>query len=139
MIITYFDGLTIWDYPDGAREARLTDGEYLYLADDGSWQVSDQFEWPPIPLFPEWTMAQITAEDMLQAGLEVVGYELIADVPTAHLQLEEDLAHLWVDETGAVIRLVVDYSEPDQDILWFAVWDVETLSPDLTGPIPDEP
>ena len=139
LVITYFDGLKIWDYSDGSREVQVPGGELLYQAEDGSWQESSRFEWPPIPLLPEWFMAQQIAEDMLQTEPRSVGYELIADVATLHLEVEGATAHLWVDETGAVIRFVADVSGPEGDFPWFTVWNVETLSPELIDPLPDQP
>ena len=139
LIITYYDGFTIWDYPDGFREVQIPEGKLLYQAEDGSWQESDRFEWPPLPFAPEWAIAQWMAEGMLQAEPEVIGYELVADTATVHLHAAGGAAQLWLDETGAVIRLVTEVAEPENGLGWFTVWNVETLAPEPSGPLPSQP
>jgi hypothetical protein len=67
-----------------------------------------------------------------------VGYETVADTPTVRLLLVEgdDRAHVWIDKTGATLRLVEDFGGPDGESRWIGIWSVETLSPVLAGPMP---
>lgn len=143
--ITYFDGITVWDYAGGYREVSLPDGELLFLDQDGTWTESSRFEWPPGGPLGEWRFAQGMASDVITAS-EAVGYEMLADIPTLRLhwfpspddttgdEIVEWTSDVWLDATGTVIRLVTGASADGIPI--FLVWDVETLSPDLTGPLP---
>ena len=108
----------------------------LNQAEDGSWVESDSFEWPPIGAIPEWSMLHPHLEPT-DITVEVVGDELIADTPTVRLRWtrEDQVGDYWLDEIGATFRMVAgSLIEHDQWLLW--VWDVETLSPELTGPLP---
>jgi hypothetical protein len=138
MTITYFDGITVWDYPGGFRQVATPAGVLLYRAEDGSWQESEGSEWYPLPI-PMWPFAQ----DMVAGWLEtdrvaIQGYETFGDSETVHL-LVDDKTHLWLDQVGAAMRIVFDLSKPEKGLSLFMVWDVETLSPELTGPLPDLP
>lgn len=142
LTITYYDGYTIWDYPDGYREARRGSGDYMYLNDDGAWQVSDRFEWPPFGPLPEWFDAQWIAGDLLEQEHEVEGYELLAGIETAHVRwgdaAAEQWADVWVDSSGTVVRMVLDMASNEEDPLnqlWM-IWDVLTLDPQDIGPLP---
>lgn len=143
--ITYVDSITIYDYPNGLREAKMPGREYLYLADDGTWRESDRFEWPAIFPLTGWGEAQGIAEGMVQADPVVIGYEILADTPTVHLRWEEagpDVwADVWLDATGAAIRAVMDMglSEPGQENQMLLVWDVQSLAPEEVGPLPTIP
>lgn len=67
----------------------------------------------------------------------VVGYELIADTPTVRLRYvgEDGVRDYWLDEIGAPMRMVAG-SIIEGEAWWLLAWDVETLSPELTGPRP---
>ncbi|MDP3983646.1 MAG: hypothetical protein Q8Q52_01395 [Acidimicrobiia bacterium] len=139
MTITYFDGITVWDYPGGFRQVATPDGVLLYQAEDGSWQESEGSEWSPLPI-PMWPLAQDMVVGLLETDRAVTkGYETLADSETVHLRLIDNQTEVWLDEVGAVMRIVFDLSKPDKGLSLFMVWDVETLSPDLTGALPDLP
>ncbi len=139
MTITYFDGITIWDYAGEPRLVQTPNGRSLYLAEDGSWQESEMSEWSPLPI-PMWPFAQDMVLGLLETDTVVeLDYEILADTETVHLQLVENHTDVWLDQAGAVIRMMMDLSEPDKGLARFMVWNVETLSPELTGPIPDLP
>lgn len=141
--ITYYDGYSIWDYPGGYREARREGGDYMYLDSDGTWKVSDRFEWPPFGPLPEWTIADEYAWGLIEQGGHIVeGFEVLAGVETAHLRWAgasaERWADIWVDSSGTVIRLILDMARDDEDPLnqvWM-VWDVLTFDPQDIGPLP---
>lgn len=143
--ITYFDGIKVWDYPGGYREVSLPDGELLFLDQDGTWKESSRFEWPPGGPLGEWRFAQSMASDRITES-EALGYEMLADIPTLRLHWfpspddttgDEAVgwtSDVWLDATGTVIRLVT--GAPADGIPIFLIWDIETLSPKLTGPLP---
>ncbi|MEX2624251.1 MAG: hypothetical protein WD651_11030 [Acidimicrobiia bacterium] len=138
MTITYFDGITVWDYPGGFRQVATPAGVLLYQAEDGSWQQSEGSEWSPLPI-PMWPLAQDMVAGWLETDRVVIqGYETLADSETVHLQVD-DQTHVWLDQVGAVMRIVFDLSKPDKGLSLFMVWDVATLSPELTGSLPDFP
>lgn len=145
MTITYFDSLTIFDYPDGLREVQVPGRGYLYLAGDGTWKESDRFEWPVMGPLTGWSEAQGIAEGMVQADAVVIGYEILADTPTVHLRWaqasDEVWADVWMDATGATLRAVMDMglSEPGQENQMLVVWDVQSLAPEEIGPLPTNP
>lgn len=143
--ITYLDGVTIWDYPSGGREVKPRgDGGFLFLDEDGSWQVSDRFEWPPFGPLPEWSIVQWMAGDLVEAGLTPMGYELIAGAETVHLRWAEApngaWMDIWLDSSGAVMRMVVDMAGDEVEAAEKAwtIWDVLTLDPSVVGPLPPD-
>jgi hypothetical protein len=75
---------------------------------------------------------------ILSAAPQVVGYETVADTATVRLLHVDgdDRAHIWLDETGATLRLVEEFGGPDGKSRWVGIWSVETLSPVLAGPMP---
>lgn len=134
--ITYFDGITVWDYAGEARAVGMPDGRLLYQADDGSWQKSDMSEWSPLPI-PMWPMAQDMVVGLFETDtVEELGYEILAETETVHLEMVENHTEVWLDRDGAVMRIVMDLSKPVQGSSVFMVWNVETISPELTGPMP---
>lgn len=141
-IITYYDSFTIWDYPDGLREVNAPDRGYLALTEDGSWEESDDFEDPVFGPIVDWSEIQEAAASLVQLDPLVVGYELLADIPTVHLRLQEvgpDVwADMWLDQKGAVIRAVLDIGGDlagSNNQIWM-VWDVQALDPKDIGPLP---
>lgn len=141
--ITYLEGVAIWDYPGGGREVKLRgEGGFLFLDEDGSWQASERFEWPPFGPFPEWSIVQWTAGDLVEAGLTPMGYEVVGGAETVHLRWDEapDGAwmDIWLDSSGAVMRMVADLGGDeveDAEKAW-TIWDVLTLDPSEVGPLP---
>lgn len=139
MTITYFDGITVWDYLGGFRRVATPDGVFLYQVEDGSWRESEGSEWSPLPI-PMWPLAQEMVVGLLETDRAVpAGFETLADSETVHLRLVENQTEVWLDQVGAVMRIVFDLSKPDKGLSLFMVWDVETLSPDLTGALPNLP
>ena len=137
--ITYFDGTTVWDYAGEARAVGTPDGRLLYHAEDGSWQESEMSEWSPLPI-PTWPKAQDMVAGLLETDTLVeLSYEILAETETVHLEMVESHTEVWLDRDGAVMRMVMDLSKPVQGFSVFMVWNVETLSPELTGPVPDVP
>lgn len=141
-IITYFDSFTIWDYPDGSREVKTPDRGYLVLTADGSWEESEVFEDPILGPIVGWDEVQEAAVSVVQSDLLVVGYELLAEIPTVHLRLQEVgpgvWADVWLDQKGAVIRAVFDIGGDltgSENHVWL-IWDVQTLDPKDIGPLP---
>ncbi|GMQ85272.1 MAG: hypothetical protein BMS9Abin07_0838 [Acidimicrobiia bacterium] len=141
MTITYFDGLIIWDAPTGYRQIAVPGFPMMYPGEDGKWQEVMGFEWPVFGPLPDWSMAQSAAVLVLDAEPEIVAYERVADTATVRLTLAtgRDRVDVWLDETGAVLRIVQDFTGPDGRSRWLGVWDVETLSPELSGPLPFDP
>lgn len=139
VIITYFDGITVWDYAGEARAVGIPDGRLLYQAEDGSWEESEMSEWSPLPI-PMWPMARDMVAGLLESDAVVeLGYEVLAETETVHLEMVENHTEVWLDRHGAVMRMVMDLSKPVKGLSVFMVWNVETLSPELTGPTPDVP
>lgn len=138
MTITYFDGLVIWDAPTGYRQIAVPGFGTMYPEDDGTWHEAVGFEWPVFGPLPDWSMAQSAAALVLDAQREIVGYERVADTAAVRLAFVAggDRADVWLDETGAALRIVQDFTGPDGQSRWVGVWNVETLSPELTGPLP---
>jgi hypothetical protein len=144
MTITYFDGVIVWDYSDGTRELTVDEGgshryRYQYI-EPGFWVDVGrvEVEWPETGPVLEWTHFDIPL-NALSEGWEVVGYELIADTPTVRVRAGDDTAtaELWLDKTRATLRAVVaELKENGEWSVW--VWDVESLSPELTGPLPPD-
>ena len=141
-IITYYDSFTIWDYPDGSREVKTRDRGYLVLSDDGSWEESAVFEDPILGPIVGWNEVQEYAASIMQLDPLVVGYELLADIRTVHLRLQEVgpgvWADMWLDQKGAVIRAVLDIGGDlagTENQIWM-VWDVQTLNPENIGALP---
>lgn len=141
MTITYFDGLVIWDAPSGYRQIAVPGFGTMYPEKDGTWHEAVGFEWPVFGPLPDWSMAQSAAALVLDAQPEIVSYERVADTATVRLAFVDggDRADVWLDETGAVLRIVQDFTGPDGQSRWVGVWNVETLSPELTGPLPFDP
>ena len=138
MKITYFDGLVVWEDGDGFRQIFTPDVGSFYQAEDGSWQEATGQEWSAFGPLSDWSLAQAEAGLVLAASPTIVGYETVADTPTVRLLLVQgdDRAHVWLDETGATLRLVEDFAGPDGESRWVGVWSVETLAPILEGPMP---
>lgn len=138
MTITYFDGLVIWDAPTGYRQIAVPGFGTMYPDEDGTWHEAVGFEWPVFGPLADWSMAQSAAALVLDAQPEIVGYERVADRATVRLAFVAggDRADVWLDETGAALRIVQDFTGPDGLSRWVGVWNVETLSPELTGPLP---
>lgn len=141
-IITYFDPLIIWDYPDRPRHVETPDRGYLFLADDGTWQEVDHGEVSWFSPWHEWFEAQESGEAMLRLDPIIIGYELLADVPTVHVRWREvapgTWGDMWLDQKGAVIRAVFDIGGDmtgGENQLWL-IWDVQTLDPKDIGPLP---
>lgn len=138
MKITYYDGLVVWEDDAGLR--MVIDSEYgtLYEAEDGTWSTATGTEWSTVGPINDWSLAQAEASLVLGSDPIVVGYETVADTPTVRLLLidGDDTAHLWIDETGAALRLVEDFAGSDGSSRWVGVWSVETLSPILDGEMP---
>ncbi len=137
MTITYFDGLVIWDDPDGFRQIFFGGMGSLYLGDDGEWHEATGYEWDVIGPLADWSVAQSAAALVLDDAVEIVGYELVADTPTVRVSLVkgEERSDVWLDETGAALRIVQDFRLGGVT-RWVGVWSVETLAPELTGPLP---
>ena len=137
MTITYFGDLTVWDYPDGVREVKVV-GEYLYRADDGTWQESERFEWPPFGPLPEWHVAQVAASSCLEADPDLAGSEEVAGVVTVHVSCGGDTGSIdvWLDKTGVVMKLVILEPEPDTSLRLETVWEVTSLNIEPEGPLP---
>ncbi len=140
MTITYYDGLVIWDAPDGYRQIYIPNRGTYYPMGDGRWMEAAGFEWPVFGPLSDWPTAQAAAALVFDAGPSVVGYELVAGTPTVHLSLAGggESAQVWLDETGAVMRIVQDFMGPDGSSRWLGVWDVVTLAPQLQGPLPSD-
>lgn len=140
MTITYYDGLVIWDAPTGYRQIYIPERGTFYPMEDGRWMEAAGFEWPVFGPLSDWPTAQAAAVMIFDAGPRIIGYELIAGAPTVRLQIAGggESAQVWLDETGAVLRIVQDFSGPDGASRWLGVWDVVTLAPQLTGPLPDD-
>jgi hypothetical protein len=138
MKITYFDGLVVWEDAAGFRQVFTPDVGSYYQDADGSWQEATGSEWTVFGPLSDWSQAQEEASAILAASPQVVGYETVADTPTVRLLLVEgdDRAHVWIDKTGATLRLVEDFGGPDGESRWIGIWSVETLSPVLAGPMP---
>lgn len=142
--ITYFDPFTIWDYPDRPREVRTPDRGYLFLANDGTWQEVDGGEPSWFGPWLQWFEAQESGESVLRRDPIIIGYELLAEVPTVHVRWREvapgTWGDMWVDQKGAVIRAVFDIGGDmtgGENHLWL-IWDVQTLDPKDIGPLPAE-
>jgi hypothetical protein len=138
MTITYFDGLVIWDDPAGPRQVFVPGLGSFYRGADGAWAEATGFEWTIIGPLADWSLAQDAAALVVEAQPEVIGYEMVAGTPTVRLALirGEDRADVWLDETGAALRIVQDFTGGDGASRWLGIWSVETLSPELTGPLP---
>jgi len=138
MTITLFDDLLIWDDPEGTRLVFIPGLGGLYQTGDGTWQEAMGPEWTVFGPITDWSMAQEVAAQVVEAQPQVVGYEMVADTPTVRLFLArgEDRADVWLDETGAALRIVQAFTGPDETSRWVGVWNVETLSPELTDPLP---
>ena len=138
MKITYFDGLVLWEDAAGFRQVFTPDAGSYYQDADGSWQEATGSEWTVFGPLSDWSQAQEEASMILSAAPQVVGYETVADTPTVRLLLVDgdDRAHIWLDETGATLRLVEEFGGPDGESRWVGIWSVETLSPVLAGPMP---
>lgn len=141
MKITYYDDLVIWEDPEGLRQIFHPDVGSFYEADDGNWQEATGFEWTVVGPLSDWSVAQSAAALVLDGDAEVVGYEMIADTPTVRLALIQgrDRADIWLDEGGAALRIVQDFTGGDGVSRWLGVWSVETLSPELTLQLPVSP
>ena len=137
MTITYYSDVTVWDYPEGFREVEIN-GEFLYQAEDGTWQDSDRFEWPPFGPLPEWDFAQATASSCVESDPEQIGAEEIAGVVTLHLKcgFDESGVDVWVDQNGLVMKLVIEEAEPGTSLLLQTVWEVTALDVEPDGPLP---
>jgi len=133
MKITYYDDLVIWEDPEGLRQIFHPEVGSYYEADDGSWQEATGFEWTVVGPLSDWSVAQSAAALVLDGDTEVVGYEMIADTPTVRVALIQgrDRADIWLDDGGAALRIVQDFTGGDGLSRWLGVWSVETLSPDV--------
>jgi hypothetical protein len=138
MKITYYDGFVLWEDDAGFRQIFSPDVGSFYQEEDGSWQEATGVEWSTFGPLHDWSTAQAEADLVLDGRPVVVGYETVAGMPTVRLLLEhgDDRAHVWIDETGATLRLVEDFGGPDGTSRWVGVWSVETLDPVLDGPMP---
>jgi hypothetical protein len=142
--ITYVEGFTIWDYPDGSREVLPDGGEYLYLSEDGTWQPSERFEWPPMGPAPGWWAVQSYLEGLVELGYDVVGYERLAGVDTAHLRCPDITpgfwCDFWVSNDATVVRMILDWGayDPGEENKVWMVWDVLTFEPMEIGPLPSD-
>lgn len=138
MKITYYDGLVVWEDDAGFRQVYSPEYGSLYEAEDGLWYTATGMEWSTFGPLHDWSMAQAEAAVVLEADPVVVGYETVADAPTVRLLLEDgdNRAHVWIDETGATLRMVEDFVGGDGVSRWVGVWSVETLDPVLDGPMP---
>ncbi len=138
MKITYFDGLVVWEDAAGFRQVFTPDVGSYYQDADGSWQEATGSEWTVYGPLSDWSQAQEEASIILAAAPQVVGYETVADTATVRLLLVDghDRAHIWLDETGATLRLVEEFEGPDGASRWVGIWSVETLAPVLAGPMP---
>jgi len=141
MTITYFDGLVIWEDAAGFRQIFHPDVGSYFEADDGTWQEATGFEWTTVGPLSDWSVAQNAAALVLDSEAVVVGYEMVADTPTVRLAVIQgvDRADVWLDEGGAALRIVQDFTGGDGESRWLGVWSVETLAPELTGQLPVAP
>lgn len=144
-IITYFDPFVIWDFPDRPREVETPDRGYLFLADDGTWQELDPGEVSWFSPWHEWFEAQEGGEAMLQKDPVIIGYELLAEMPTVHVRWREAApgtwGDMWLDQKGAVVRAIFDIGVDmagGENRLWL-IWDVQTLDPKDIDPLPSDP
>ncbi len=145
--ITYYDNYTIRDYPGGRREVDPGDGMLLVQDDSGNWVDSDRFEFSIAEGFPDWrdVYEVLQYEVLPRFDPELVGYEMIVGVPTAHFQIASEResgrsgTDFWVDEKGVVLRLVMSTPSQQHDGNAYLIWNVETLEPDLEGPLPPAP
>lgn len=138
MKITYYDGLVVWEDDAGFRQVFSPEIGSFYQIEDGSWREATGSEWTTYGPVNDWSMVQAEASVVLDADPVVVGYETVADAPTVRLLLVdgENRAHLWIDATGATLRLVEDFAGGDGVSRWVGVWSVETLDPVIEGPMP---
>jgi hypothetical protein len=143
--ITHYDDLTVLDHPGGLREVVTATGETLVQGEDGTWKDSDRFEWSVADAFWAWDAAQEWARQTIDGGAATLqGFATVASVPTAHYTVASDgkdragtrtVTDIWVDESGAVMRLVTTMPSPDLETAYL-MWDVQTLAPVLQGPLP---
>jgi hypothetical protein len=135
MTITYFDNVIVWDEPHGTRQIFVDGFGSFYQGVDGSWDEATGTEWTVIGPVADWAVAQQAAALVLDGGVDVAGYELVADTPTVRLVLVQgdNRADVWLDETGAALRIVQGFTGEDGFTRWLGVWSVETLTPE---PIP---
>lgn len=137
--ITYLDPFIIREW-DGYREAQnQVDGGW-YEWSDGSWVELEFYgEGPPFGPITEWEAINIA--DIVALGAEFVGYESIAGTPTLHLSVEIEegdygLIDLWLDEYAAPFRILAAIKEENETSWIVIAWDVETLAPEFTDPLP---
>ena len=136
--ITYFDGVTVWDYGAGVREVSIPGQAILSLDATGQWAESTAFEWPIFGPIPEQHEAQTMAGEVLAADNEVVGYEEIAGVETIRVRYtgEEAAIEVWVSSDALLMRLIYHIGDPEDPATVAFVWNVETLDAVLEGLLP---
>lgn len=144
--MTIFDGIIVWDYASGSRQVYDPKSTYYLLTDSGAWtsEHADE-EWSFFTEgFHGWNDAQVLAVDFLEFST-LTGFDEIAGTETAHFtgvhdgdQQERTRAEIWIDKQGAVFRLFW-IVESDSQVGIAFVWNVETLEPTLSGPLPIEP
>lgn len=137
MTITYFDGVTVWDYGGGVREVSAPDVGFVTLGIDGEWTESGDDQWPALTPFRDQFDVQTMAAGVLAEG-ELVGYERIAGVDTIRVSYSdaEAGADVWVNADALVIRLIYDLGDPEDPATFSYTWNVETLDAKLSEPLP---
>lgn len=139
IIITYFDGIVVWDYATSSREVLIPGQGVMTRDQDGVWVESTAFEWPMFGPIPEQGQAQTQASALLAAPRsQVLGYERIAGVETIRVthSAEGETIDGWVDSEGLVMRIVFSTSDPHEPTTMIYEWNVETLDVVLEGPLP---
>lgn len=147
--LTHYDDITIWDYPEGGRQVHQPDRGYFYLGGDRAWNQIDYEEWSLWwDGFQGWFDAQWFGVEILKDDPSLIGYAMIAESETAYFRgdvFEGDdaasrvQAELWLDAQGAVMRMLLYFGWEGEELLTVILWNVETLEPTLTGPLPFEP
>jgi hypothetical protein len=128
--ITYYGDLKILDVED-YRQVDIGSRRFT-LEEDGTWFEDDFWEGSPIDAFFEWHVADVEA--ILERDFVVVGFEMVAGTPTVHIRLSESdaVSEFWIDEIGTPFRVIAVGGE----YVW--VLNVETTTPEVTGPLPSE-
>jgi hypothetical protein len=146
LTITFLDSVIVWDTGEFGRFV-LVDNEYLGLGPDGEWHPSGGFDWGLIwsPMIDQEAVQRGAGTVLAAVGqevegydvTEVVGYELLGETETIRVRGTGNLySEVWIRADGAVMRLVHFLGPADSVGMVSWVWNVETLDPELTGPLP---
>ncbi len=144
-VITHYDGVTVWEDDQGNRMVDPGSGEMMIQGEDGSWEATE-FEGSARPTCSgSGRSAQEYAWSAISEGDPVArGHFLIVGQPTAHYSVEappdgfwnNTIWDVWVDDDGAVLRMIVSGSRDEDGVSPLLIWNVETLEPELQGPLP---